>query len=126
MDRAAYIALSKFLALQGGLYHDFFQMKRYLLNQVDVKVKLYGSSPSFSLLSDVLTPDFKIDIVDVCLIAQKIRVNPAVIYAHSEMLTKQMPNIHLLVQTAVSRVFLRAIRHFTGTIYFKVKNLIEW
>lgn len=86
VERAVYIKLSKLLDLQGGLYHDFFQMKRYLLNQVDVKVKLYRSTPAFSLLSAMPAADFKIDIVDVCLLARKIRVNPAVIFAHSEML----------------------------------------
>lgn len=49
VERTGYVALSKMLDLQGGLYHDFFQMKRYLLNQVDVKVKLYRSPTSFSL-----------------------------------------------------------------------------
>lgn len=86
VERTAYIALSKFLDLQGGLYHDFFQMKRYLLNQVDVKVKLYRSTPAFCLLSATPEADFKIDITDVCLLARKVRVNPAVIFAHSEML----------------------------------------
>ena len=38
VERTVYIAFSKFVDLQGDLYHDFFQMKRYLLNQVDVKV----------------------------------------------------------------------------------------
>lgn len=87
VERTTYVALSKMLDLQGGLYHDFFQMKRYLLNQVDVKVKLYRSPTSFSLSSNMTSPDFKIDLVDVCLLVRKIRVNPAVIYAHSEMLT---------------------------------------
>ena len=86
VERTAYIALSKFLDLQGGLYHVFFQIKRYLLNQVDVKVKLYRTTPAFSLLSANPAADFKIDITDVCLLARKIRVNPAVVFAHSAML----------------------------------------
>ena len=86
VERSAYIALSKFLDLQGGLSHDFFQMKRYLLNQVDVKVKLYRSPPAFYLLSSMPGADFKIDITDAYLLARKVRVNPGVIYAHSEML----------------------------------------
>ncbi|MEW8548440.1 MAG: hypothetical protein AB2693_33475 [Candidatus Thiodiazotropha sp.] len=86
VERTSYVSLSKFLDMQGGLYHDFFQMKRYLLNQVDVKVKLYRSTPAFCLLSNTPSADFKIDISDVCLLARKIKVNPAVIVAHSEML----------------------------------------
>ena len=86
VERKAYIALSQLLDLQGGLYHDFFQMKRYLLNQVDVKVKLYQTTQAFCLLSATSGVDFKIDITDVCLLAWKVRVNPAVIFAHSETL----------------------------------------
>ena len=86
VERTAYVSLSKFIDMQGGLYHDFFQMKRYLLNQVDVKVKLYRSTPAFCLLSAESGADFKIDISDTCLLARKIKVNPAVIFAHSEML----------------------------------------
>ena len=87
VDRATYIASSKILDLQGGIFHNFFQMKRYLLNQVDVKVKLYRTPLAFCLSSTNPSADFKIDIVDICLLARKVRVNPAVIYAHSEMLT---------------------------------------
>ena len=86
VDRAQYIKLSKFLDLQGGIYHDLFQMKRYLLNQVDVKVKLYRSTPAFSLLSAMPGADFKIDITDICLLARKVRLNPALIMAQSDML----------------------------------------
>ena len=45
--RSKHIELSKYLDLQGPIFHDLFSMKRYLLNQVDVKLKLYRSSPSF-------------------------------------------------------------------------------
>ena len=87
VKRATYIASSKFLDLQGGIFHDFFQMKRYLLNQVDVNVKLYRTPPAFCLSSVNPSADFKVDLVDICLLARKVRVKPAVIYAHSEMLT---------------------------------------
>ena len=86
VESTAYVALSKFVDLQGGLYHDFFQMKSYLLNQVDVKVKLYQTTPAFCLLSATSGANFKIDITNVCLLARKVRVNLAVIFAHSEML----------------------------------------
>ncbi|MEW8547554.1 MAG: hypothetical protein AB2693_28945 [Candidatus Thiodiazotropha sp.] len=84
--RAKYIALSKTLDLQGPIFHDLFSMFRYLINQVDVKLKLYRSSPAFCLLSGDTTPDYRVEIIDIYLLARKIRVNPAVIYGHSEIL----------------------------------------
>lgn len=86
--RSQFIADSKILDLQGPVFHDFFQLPRYMLNQVDVKLKLYRSSPAFSLLSGEATPDYKIDILDIYLLTRKIKVTPSVIYGHNEMLTQ--------------------------------------
>ena len=77
--RAVNISLSKLFDLQGGIIHDLFQIKRYLLNQVDVKVKLYRATPAFCLCSAEASADYKVDTVDVCLLARKIRVNSAVV-----------------------------------------------
>ena len=85
--RAKYIAESKTLDLQGPIFHDLFSLSsRYLINQVDVKLKLYRSSPAFCLCSPDASPAYCIDILDIYLLAKKIRVNPAVIYGHSEIL----------------------------------------
>lgn len=84
--RSQYIAESRVLDLQGPVFHDFFQFPRYMLNQVDVKLKLFRSSPAFSLLSGETSPAYKIDILDIILLARKVSVSPSVIYAHNEML----------------------------------------
>ena len=86
LERAKPILGSKTVALQGPLFHDFFQIPRYLLNQVSVKVKLYRNSPAFALLSGEASPDYRIDIVDIYLLARKVKVNPAIIYSHNEIL----------------------------------------
>lgn len=88
-ERAKQIATSKALDLQGPIFHDLFSMSRYMLNQVDVKVKLYRSSPEFCLISDEASPAFKIVIEDIYILAKKIRVNPGVIYGHAEILKTQ-------------------------------------
>ena len=87
--RAQWIKQSKTLDLQGPLFHDLLSIDRYLINQVDVKVKLYRNSINFSLMAADNATDFKIDIQDVYLLIKKVRVNPAVIYAHSKILEKQ-------------------------------------
>ncbi|XP_053381864.1 uncharacterized protein F54H12.2-like [Mercenaria mercenaria] len=88
-ERAKLIATSKALDLQGPIFHHLFSMTRYMLNQVDVKVKLYRSSPEFCLVSTESSPAFKVDIEDIYILARKIRVNPAVIYGHAEILKTQ-------------------------------------
>ena len=77
-DRAALISESKTLDLHGPIYHDLFSMDRYLINQVDVKVKLYRTPPNFSLLAKDSSTDFRIKIEDIHILVKKIKVNPAV------------------------------------------------
>ena len=86
LERSIAINSSKVLDLQGPIFHDLFNMSRYLLNQVDVKLRLNRTSPTFCLVSGEDSPDYKISILDVYILARKIRVNPAVIYGHNEML----------------------------------------
>ena len=46
-QRASTIAESKRIDLQGPIFHDLFSMSRYLINQVDVKIRIYRSSNIF-------------------------------------------------------------------------------
>ena len=87
--RASWIKTSKTLDLQGPIFHDLFSMERYLLNQVDVKLKLYRSPASFVLMAKDASVHFKITIEDIYVLARKIRVNPAVLYGHSTILEKR-------------------------------------
>ncbi len=58
VERTSVLALSKVTDLCGPIYHPFFNMGRYLLNQVDVRLKLYRSTPNFCLMSKVDNPSF--------------------------------------------------------------------
>ena len=84
--RTAYFALSKAVDMCGSIYHPIFSLDRYLLNQVDVKLKLNRTPAAFSLMSNVASPDYKIELLDICLLVRKIRVNSALVYGHSEAL----------------------------------------
>jgi hypothetical protein len=88
-ERQKWIDGSKSLDLQGPIFHDLFDMERFLLNQVDVKVKLYRSPTNFALLADSNAEDYKINFEDIYILAKKIRVNSALIYGHSKILEKQ-------------------------------------
>lgn len=51
-----------------------------------MKLKLYRSSPTFCLSSGDASPNYKVKITDIYLLARKVRVNPALIVAHAELL----------------------------------------
>ena len=48
-ERSKMIASSKRIDLQRPIFHDLFAMSRYLINQVDVKIKMYRSATNFCL-----------------------------------------------------------------------------
>ncbi|CAC5387024.1 unnamed protein product [Mytilus coruscus] len=85
-ERKKLIGNSKSLDMEGMLFHDLFEMDRYLLNMVDVKLKLFRSKPSFCLVSREDDADYDVVIEDIVVKVCKIKVNPAIIFAHSEAL----------------------------------------
>ncbi|XP_053391890.1 uncharacterized protein F54H12.2-like [Mercenaria mercenaria] len=118
-ERAKLIATSKTLDLQGPIFHDYFSLERYLLNQVDVKVKLYRSSPDFCLVSSESSPAFKIEIEDIYILARKIRVNPAVIYGHADILKNTN------AKYPYTRVECRSQSVASGSTSFHWENILQ-
>lgn len=101
LNRAQMFKGGKSVDMVGPLYHDLFKMDRYLLNQVNVNVKLYRSKPEFCLMSGSANPDYKVVLEEIRLRVSKVKVNPAVIYAQSkalEMTTAKYPFTQTLVK----------------------------
>ena len=59
------------------------------MNQVDIKIKFNRNPASFTLLAVDNTTDVRVVIQDIYVIARKVKVNPAVIYGHAQILEKQ-------------------------------------
>lgn len=118
-ERSKFIKGSKTLDLQGPIFHDLATSSRYIINQTDVKLKLYRSSPAFCLNSGEASPDYKIDIQDIYLLAKKIKVNPAVIYGHSEILKSTN------AKYPITRSECRVQSIATGSTSFHWENLFQ-
>ncbi|MCG8035337.1 MAG: hypothetical protein JAZ03_24590 [Candidatus Thiodiazotropha taylori] len=118
-ERANWIGTSKTLDLQGPIFHDLFSMERYLLNQVDVKLKVYRSPASFALLAKDAKTHFKINIEDIYVLARKIRVSPAVLYGHSTILEKRN------ALYPYTKVECRSQSVATGSTSFNWDNLFQ-
>ncbi|XP_071101799.1 uncharacterized protein F54H12.2-like [Haliotis cracherodii] len=86
--RASYIVDSKVLTMSGPIYEDIFDVNRYLLNEVDLTLKMYRSDPKFCLMSNVTEHEFNFQILDAYLQVCKVKVNPALILAHNELFVK--------------------------------------
>ncbi|VDI63315.1 Hypothetical predicted protein [Mytilus galloprovincialis] len=83
-ERRKFISNSKTLEMEGPIFSDIFEMDRYLLNMLSLKLKLYRNDPS--LMSGEIDTNYHISLEDVVIKLCKIRPNPAIIVAHSEAL----------------------------------------
>ncbi|KAJ8300501.1 hypothetical protein KUTeg_001435 [Tegillarca granosa] len=83
---------SKVFEMTGPILQDCFQADRYLINNVDISVKLYRNRPIFYLKSTEAKPDFKFEILDIYFRVCKISLNPAVFIAQE----KEIENIPAL------------------------------
>lgn len=63
--RYAYTQQSKVFELEGNLMEDIFDTDKYLINGVDVYIKLFRSSAPFVIISANSTPAYKIELLDV-------------------------------------------------------------
>lgn len=82
-DRSTYVKNSKIVDLEGPLFADVFKMDRYLLNQVNVHVRLHRTKPEFSLMSNDSNARYKIDIEEIVLKAAKVQCQSGIIIAQS-------------------------------------------
>ena len=79
--------------LMGRLHVDLFMQDRSLLNGVTVKIRLVRSKDTFSLMAGGANPDYKVCIVDAILFVRKAVLNPMVLKAHIQALTRERRNI---------------------------------
>lgn len=77
---------SKAVEMIGHLHGDIFNQEKFLVNGVELTVKLVRSKESFNLMSSTVDAKFKVNIIDATLIVRKVRINPSVLLAHQKVL----------------------------------------
>ena len=117
--RAKFTEESKTLDPQGPIVHDIFSIKRFLLNQVDLKLKLYRNTPEFSLCSGESAPNYRIDISEIYVLAKKVRLNPAVLFGHAAMLKTTN------AKYAFNKTAVRVQSIASGSTSFHWENLFQ-
>lgn len=85
VSRRAFTAESKTVDMLGHVHSDIFNQEKFLLNGVELRVRLIRARDSFNLLSENTT--FKVNIVEANLFIRRIKINPAVLLAHSKTLS---------------------------------------
>lgn len=77
---------SKEIEMIGHLHGDIFNQEKFLINGVEMCVKLVRSRENFNLIAANADAKFKVSITDATLIVRRARINPTVLLAHQKVL----------------------------------------
>ena len=82
IKRMEWSADSKEMYFKGPVYLDFFRQSRYLLSQVNMRLKFVRAKSEFALMAFGAT-NFKVNITSAILYVRRVLMNPKVINDHS-------------------------------------------
>lgn len=82
--RKALGGAGQLLELYGHLHCDVFNQNKYMLNGVEVSIRLVKEKPEFCLMSPTGGATFEIS--DANLYVRKVRINPSILVAHARTL----------------------------------------
>lgn len=114
MTRKNLTSNKRLVELYGNLHCDIFNQDKFLINGVDLGIRLCKEKPQFCLMSDV---EAKVEIVEANLFIRKVKINPSISIAHARALS---------VATAkypITRVEIKTITIPTGVQSKTVENL---
>ena len=87
IERANLTNLSKAVELMGKLHVDIFHQDPYMLNGVDVRIRLVRSKTPFSMMVES-AGDFRVKVTDAVLHVRKIKLSPRMQMMHIKALEK--------------------------------------
>lgn len=98
--RYTFTQLSKVFDLEGPLYEDIFRLDKYIVNGVDLNLKLFRNRAPLLIMSAEGSPSYKVQLLDVSFKACMIKVDSGVLINHAEIL-KETTAKYPLVRTEV-------------------------
>jgi hypothetical protein len=100
--RALFTSESKELDMMGRIHSDIFFQQRYMLNEVNTKIKLTRSKDAFCLTA-AGAREFKVKITSAAMLIRKVKVSPSVYLAHAKTLESGMTKY--LIRRIVCKTF---------------------
>ncbi|XP_072756028.1 uncharacterized protein F54H12.2-like [Anoplolepis gracilipes] len=114
--RARYIHGERALDLIGHLHCDVFNQDKFLINGVEVRLRLVRSEDSFCLMeSNSLS---KIHILDANLLVRRAKISAEVLLAHARMLSK------VTAKYPLTRVEVKTFTIHSGVMAESIDNAI--
>ena len=84
--RAAFTDRGATVDMIGRIHSDILFQDRYVLNEVNVKVRLVRNKNSFCLMSSEANPSYKVKLISAVLLVRKVQLSPSVFLAHAKAL----------------------------------------
>ena len=113
--RRSRTANSRAWEVMGPLHVDFFNQDHFLLNNVELRIKLIRNRDAFALMST--TGNEKIKLLDATLYVRKVTISPSVLLAHAQALEKSP------AKYPVNRVDLKTVTIGQGLRDKNIDNL---
>lgn len=115
-NRRTVIGDDRTVDLLGHLHCDIFNQERFLLNGVEMRLRLVRTSNAFCLMTSSKEP--KISIVEASLLVRRVKVAPGILLAHARALCKSTAKYPL------TRVEVKAISLHAGVHGDTLDNVI--
>ena len=84
--RHNYTSGSKIVDMIGPIHSDMFSQSKYMMNGIELRLKLNRSKSQFCLVSPAVNSAFKAVIPDATFLVRKVKISPSVQLAHAEAL----------------------------------------
>lgn len=86
VQRRAFVAGGRTVDLIGHLHCDVFNQDKFLINGVEIRVRLVRSRDSFVLMD--ATGRYNIHIIEANLLVRRAKISPGILLAHAQALAK--------------------------------------
>ncbi|EFN79148.1 Uncharacterized protein F54H12.2, partial [Harpegnathos saltator] len=114
--RATFVQGRRTLDLIDHLHCDVFNQDKFLINGVEVRMRLVRSKYSFCLMEGNTMS--RIRILDATLLIRRARINPGILLVHTKMLTKTT------VKYPLTRVEVKLFVIYTGVVEETLDSVI--
>jgi hypothetical protein len=103
MLREQYTSQSRLVDMEGPLRVDICQCDRYLLNGIELRIKLWPTKSSLNLMASLRDKGFKSVIEEAVLKVCHVTPSPQMLMAHQEILNKNQFALYPYVKTEIKK-----------------------
>lgn len=117
--RTKFIDDGKSVDMLGHLHCDVFNQDKFLVNGVEVRLRLVRSKDDFCLIeSPIANVTYKVVITEATLLIRRAKINPGVLIAHAKMLAKTT------AKYPITRVEVKSFTMHSGIMGDTLDNVI--